>query len=96
MNFHTENPFFKYGKPYSNITSSQIFKYEKPYLKIGEIQKQLLVISKEEPFNTLLNLGVWKSIPFYKYQYGLEKNQTKQLKQVLKFKGYLYAKTKTR
>jgi len=71
MDFNTENPFLKYGKAYSNILNSQIFKYEKPYFKTNEIQKQLFVINEEEPFNTLLNLGVWKSIPFYIYQYEI-------------------------
>ena len=72
MNFHTENTFLNYEKPYSNIINLQIFNYEKPYFKTGEIRKQRLVFSGEEQFKTLLNLGVWKSIPFYKYQYEID------------------------
>ena len=71
MDFNTENPFFKYGNQYSKITTSQIFKYEKPYFKTGEIKNQQLVIKRKVPLKPLYNLGVWKSIPFYKYQYEI-------------------------
>lgn len=71
MDFNTENLFFKYGNQYSKITNSQIFKYAKPYFKTDEIYNQPFVIKRKGTFYSYINLGVWKSIPFYKYQYEI-------------------------